>query len=42
LGLGRSLAQTGHKTEALAAFELALKISPDLAEAQQAAAELRR
>jgi hypothetical protein len=42
LGLGRTLAQTGHKTEALAAFELALKISPDLAEAQQAAAELRR
>jgi tetratricopeptide (TPR) repeat protein len=42
LGLGRTLAQTGHKAEALAAFELALKISPDLAEAQQAAAELRR
>jgi len=42
LGLGRTLAQTGHSAEALAAFELALKISPDLVEAQQAAAALRR
>ncbi len=42
LGLGRTLAQTGHNAEALAAFELALKISPDLAEAQQAVAALRR
>jgi tetratricopeptide (TPR) repeat protein len=42
LGLGRTLAQTGHNAEALAAFELALKISPDLVEAQQAAAALRR
>jgi tetratricopeptide (TPR) repeat protein len=42
MGLGRTLAQTGHNAEALAAFELALKISPDLVEAQQAAAALRR
>ena len=42
LGLGRTLAQTGHNAEALAAYELALKISPDLAEAQQAAAALQR
>lgn len=42
VGLGRTLAQTGHSAQALAAYELALKISPDLAEAQQAAAALRR
>lgn len=42
LGLGRTLAQTGHNTEALAAYELALKISPDLTEAQRGIAALRR
>jgi hypothetical protein len=42
LGLGRTLAQTGHSAEALAAYEMALKISPDLTEAQRGAAALRR
>jgi protein O-mannosyl-transferase len=42
LGLGRTLAATGHRAEALSAYELALRISPDLAEAQRAAAALRR
>ncbi len=42
MGLGRTLAQTGHNAAALAAFELALKISPDLTDAQQAVAALRR
>ena len=42
LGLGRTLSQTGHNAQALVAYELALKISPDLAEARQAAATLRR
>ena len=41
-GLGRTLAKTGHKVQALAAYELALKISPDFVEAQHAAADLRR
>jgi len=36
LGLGRTLAATGHRTEALSAYELALRISPDLAEARRA------
>ena len=39
--LGRTLAQSGRNAEALAAYEQALKISPDLAEAQQAADGLR-
>ncbi len=42
LGLGRTLAQTGHNAEALAAYGLALKISPDLAEAQRGVAALQR
>jgi tetratricopeptide (TPR) repeat protein len=42
LSLGRALAQSGHTTEALAAYDQALKISPDLSEAQQAAAALRQ
>jgi len=42
LGLGRTLAATGRRAEALSAYELALRISPDLAEAQRAAAALRR
>jgi len=41
LGLGRTLAATGQKEKALTAYELALKISHDLAEAQRAAAALR-
>jgi cytochrome c-type biogenesis protein CcmH/NrfG len=36
LGLGHVLARTGHKPEALDAYQNALKISPDLVEAQQA------
>ena len=42
LGLGRTLARTGHNAQAIAAYEIALKISPDLVEAQQAVAALRR
>ena len=42
LGLGRTLAATGHRAEALTAYELALRISPDLTEAQRAADALRR
>jgi Flp pilus assembly protein TadD len=42
LGLGRTLAATGHKAEALSAYELALRISPDLPEAHRAAAALGR
>ena len=42
LGLGRTLAATGHRTEALSAYELALRISPDLTEARRAAATLGR
>lgn len=41
LGLGRTLAQTGHKDQALAAYEPALKMSPDLVEAQRGVAVLR-
>ena len=37
LDLGKSLQQTGHGPEALEAYRQALKLSPDLAEAQQAA-----
>jgi len=39
LELGRTLAQTGHIPEALNAYQQALKISPDLVEAQQAEAQ---
>ena len=42
LSLGRALAQSGHAAEALAAYDQALKISPDLNEAKQAAAALRQ
>jgi len=40
--LGRVLAQTGHVPEAVNAYQQALKISPDLVEAQQAADALRQ
>ena len=40
--LGRALAQTGHVPEALDAYEQALKISPALVEAEQAADALRQ
>lgn len=42
LSLGRALAQSGRTAEALAAYDLALKMSPDLVEAQQAASTLRQ
>ena len=42
LSLGRALAQSGRSAEALSAYDQALKISPDLVEAQQAAATLRQ
>jgi tetratricopeptide (TPR) repeat protein len=42
LGLGRVLSQTSHVPEALDAYQNALKLSPDLVEAQQAAEELQR
>ncbi len=42
LGLGRVLSQTSHVQEALDAYQNALKLSPDLVEAQQAAEELQR
>ena len=42
LSLGRALAQSGRAADALAAYEQALKISPDLTEAQHAAAALRQ
>jgi protein O-mannosyl-transferase len=42
LELGRTLAQAGHAPEALNAYEQALKLSPDLVEAQQAADALRQ
>ncbi len=42
LSLGRALAQSGRAAEALAAYDQALKISPDLNEAKQAAAALRQ
>ena len=34
---GRALAQSGHVPQALEAYQMALKISPDFVEAQQAA-----
>ena len=40
--LGRTLAQSGRNAEALAAYEQALKIAPDLTAAQQAVAFLRQ
>jgi protein O-mannosyl-transferase len=40
--LGRTLAQAGRESAALDAYEQALKLSPDFAEAQQAAAALRQ
>jgi len=40
--LGRTLALAGRSAEALDAYEQALKIAPDFAEAQQAAAALRQ
>ena len=42
LELGRVLAQAGHVPEALDAYQQALKISPDLVEAQQAIDALRQ
>ena len=42
LELGRTLAQTGRTTQAMAAYEFALKISPNLTEAQQALDALRQ
>ena len=40
--LGRMLAQTGHIPEAVDAYQRALKISPDLTEAQKAVDELQQ
>jgi tetratricopeptide (TPR) repeat protein len=40
--LGRILAQTGHAPEAIDAYQRALKISPDLPEAQKAIDSLRQ
>jgi tetratricopeptide (TPR) repeat protein len=42
LSLGRALAESGRTGEALAAYDQALRLSPDLIEAQQAAAALRQ
>ena len=42
LELGRVLVQAGHKAQALQAYQQALKISPDFAEAQQESAALQR
>jgi protein O-mannosyl-transferase len=42
LELGRLLTQTGHLPEALDAYQQALKISPELVEAQQAMAALQQ
>jgi tetratricopeptide (TPR) repeat protein len=42
LRLGQTLAQAGRRDEASAALQQALGISPDLAEAQQAADALRQ
>ena len=42
LGLGRALAQTGHAPEAIDAYGQALKIAPDLKEAQQAVDAFRQ
>jgi protein O-mannosyl-transferase len=41
LELGRTLVQSGRNADALVAYELALKMDPDIAEAQQAVAQLR-
>jgi protein O-mannosyl-transferase len=40
LQLGKALAQANHRPEALAAYEQALRMAPDMTEAQQAAEEL--
>ena len=42
LSLGRALAQSGRNVEALAAYDQALRISPDSVEAQKAADALRQ
>jgi len=42
LDLGRALEQTAHDSQALDAYQQALKINPDLAEAQQALDVLQR
>jgi tetratricopeptide (TPR) repeat protein len=42
LELGRTLGQAGHVPEAFDAYQRALRISPDLVEAEQAAAALQR
>lgn len=42
MSLGRALTQSGRNVEALSVYDQALKISPDLIEAQQAAAALRQ
>ena len=42
LQLGRLLAQANHRVQALAAYEQALKIAPDLTEAREAAEEAKR
>jgi len=42
LELGRTLAQSGRTQQAIAAYQLALQISPNLVEAQQALESLRR
>jgi protein O-mannosyl-transferase len=42
LELGRVLAQSGRNADALVAYEFALKINPNLAEAQQAVAALQQ
>ena len=42
LQLGRMLVRANHRAAALAAFEQALRIAPDMPEARQAAEELRR
>jgi cytochrome c-type biogenesis protein CcmH/NrfG len=39
--LGRILASTNHKAEAITAYENALKLDPEMNEAQQAVAALR-
>jgi tetratricopeptide (TPR) repeat protein len=42
LQLGTWLAQANHRAEALAAYQQALRIAPDLNEAREAAEELQR
>ena len=42
LSLGRTLAQSGRTAEALTAYDQALRLSPDLTEAQQEVAALRQ